>query len=259
MNFLPAIDILDGNVVRLAQGDYERVTVYNDDPAYQAQLFEEAGSQWLHVVDLNGAKTGVPTNTDAIRAILERTSLKVEVGGGIRSLEAIEAMANLGVSRIVLGTALVEDEALCRKALEIYGDMLVCGIDGRHGSVAVHGWLDTSDETPKGLARRMGEAGFSHLVFTDITRDGMKSGIDPAAYLAIAAAFGHSVIASGGVGTLADLAKLACAGDAIEGVIVGRALYEKTLSVEEGCAFCAGTLTYQVMDSMTAPISLDQL
>lgn len=140
MDFLPAIDILDGKAVRLAQGDYDQVTVYNDDPVLQAQLFEEAGAEWLHVVDLNGAAEGCPQNTAVIRDILDKTGLKVEVGGGIRTLEAIDELASCGVARIVLGTALVKDEALARRALATYGEMLVCGIDARHGTVAVEGW-----------------------------------------------------------------------------------------------------------------------
>ena len=259
MDFLPAIDILDGKVVRLRQGDYNQVTVYNDDPAAQAQLFEEAGATWLHVVDLDGARSGIAANTDALRAILLKTGLQVEIGGGIRTREALETYADLGVARIVLGTTLVKDEAFVADALKTYGDMLVCGIDARHGVVAVEGWKDATEVTAKDLARRMGALGFEHLVFTDIARDGMGSGIDPSAYLAMAGAFGHPVIASGGVDSIGDLAKLACAGDAIEGVIVGRAIYDEKLSVEEGVAFCAGTLKREIMPDVTAPISLDNL
>lgn len=145
MYLLPAIDLLDGRAVRLAKGDYHAVTVYNDDPAYQAQLFEEAGATWLHVVDLDGAKSGNPDNLEVVRAILARTSLKVEVGGGVRSLEAADRLLDAGATRVILGTALVRDPDFAQAAMEKFGpDALVAGIDAKAGEAAVAGWTEGS-------------------------------------------------------------------------------------------------------------------
>lgn len=243
MYLLPAIDILDGRAVRLAKGDYDAVTVYNDDPGLQAQLFEEAGAEWIHVVDLDGAKSGHPENIAVVERILKLTSLKVEVGGGVRSLETVERLADAGVARVVLGTALVRDPDFAQAAVERFGAPLLCaGIDAKAGEAAVAGWRESSGVGAHDLARVMARLGYEHLVFTDIARDGMQTGIDPAAYEAMARAFGHPVIASGGVATAADVEALAALGDAIEGVIAGRALYEGTLTVADGVAACAGTL-----------------
>ena len=236
MYLLPAIDILGGRAVRLAKGDYDAVTVYNEDPGLQAQLFEEAGAEWLHVVDLDGAKSGRPENLAAVERILRLTSLKVEVGGGVRSLETIDRLADAG-------TALVRDPDLAQAAVERFGASLLCaGIDAKGGEAAVAGWREGSGVDAHDLARAMAKRGFEHLVFTDIARDGMQTGVDPAAYAAMAQAFGHPVIASGGVATVADVEALAALGGAVEGVIAGRAIYEGTLTVEAGVAACAGTL-----------------
>ena len=235
----PAIDILGGKAVRLAKGDYAQVTVYNDDPVAQARLFEEAGAEWLHVVDLDGAKSGRADNIEVIERIMAQTSLKVEVGGGVRSIEAVERLLDAGVTRAVLGTALVRDPAFAREAVERFGgDALVAGIDARDGEVAVSGWIEGSGVDAAELARAMAQAGFVHLVYTDIARDGMQTGLDPAAYARMAEAFGHPVIASGGVACVADIRALAPVAASIEGVITGRAIYEGTLTVEDGVAAC---------------------
>lgn len=235
---LPAIDILQGKAVRLAKGDYNAVTVYHDDPVAQAQIFADAGARWIHVVDLDGARSGVPENIALIEAIIRETDLQVEVGGGVRSLEVIRRLANAGVSRVVLGTALVTDQAFARDALDEFGDLLCAGIDARGGEVAVAGWCEGSGIAAQELARTMGSWGFKHLVYTDIARDGMQTGIDPAAYVAMAQAFGNPVTASGGVASLADIEALAQVADSIEGVIAGRAVYEKTLDVAQAIAVC---------------------
>lgn len=235
---LPAIDILQGKAVRLAKGDYNAVTVYHDDPVAQAQIFADAGARWIHVVDLDGARSGVPENIALIEAIVRETDLQVEVGGGVRSLEVIRRLANAGVSRVVLGTALVTDQAFARDALDEFGDLLCAGIDARGGEVAVAGWCEGSGIAAQELARTMGSWGFKHLVYTDIARDGMQTGIDPAAYVAMAQAFGNPVTASGGVASLADIEALAQVADSIEGVIAGRAVYEKTLDVAQAIAVC---------------------
>ncbi len=238
MYLLPAIDILDGKAVRLAKGDYNRVTVYNNDPADQAQRFEDQGATWLHLVDLNGAKSGKPENIAIIERILRKTFLKVEVGGGIRSLETLDRLADAGVTRVVLGTSLVAQPEFAQEAVERYGHMLAAGIDAKGGEVAVSGWREGSGVAAEELARHVAEVGFRHLIYTDIARDGMQTGLEVAAYERMAAAFGYPVIASGGVASVADIERLAPVADSIEGVIAGRAVYEGTLSVEEGVRAC---------------------
>lgn len=248
MYLLPAIDILGGKAVRLAKGDYNLVTVYNDDPVAQACLFEEQGASWIHVVDLDGARTGSPFNIAVVERIVRETSLSVEIGGGIRSLETLKRLADVGAARMVLGTVLVNDPELARAAVEaVGGDRLTAGIDAKGGEVAVSGWIEGSGVAATDLARVMGEAGFRHVVYTDIARDGMQTGIDPAAYVAMAQAFGHPVIASGGVASVADIERLAPVAESIEGVITGRAVYEGTLSAADGVAACKAASEGRVM------------
>lgn len=235
---LPAIDILGGKAVRLAKGDYDRVTVYHDDPAAQAQLFEEQGAAWLHVVDLDGARSGVPENIAIIERILKKTLLKVEVGGGVRSLDTIARLADAGVSRVVLGTSLVADPAFAEAAIAQYGRLLCAGIDAKGGEVAVAGWREGAGVAAEELARDVSALGFRHLVYTDIARDGMQTGVEAAAYVRMAEAFGRPVIASGGVAGVDDLVRLGEVAGSIEGVIAGRAVYEGALSVEEGVRAC---------------------
>ena len=240
MYLLPAIDILEGRAVRLAKGDYSQVTVYNDDPVDQARKFEAQGATWIHVVDLDGARTGVPENIAIVERIVRETSLSVEIGGGIRTLKTLERLADIGATRMVLGTALVNDPDLARAAVErVGGDRLTAGIDAKGGEVAVSGWIEGSGVAACDLAREMGKAGFKHIVYTDIARDGMQTGLDVQAYVQMAEAFGHPVIASGGVASVSDIERLAPVASSIEGVITGRAVYEGTLTVEEGVAACA--------------------
>lgn len=242
MYLLPAIDILEGRAVRLAKGNYSQVTVYNDDPVDQARKFEAQGATWIHVVDLDGARTGVPENIAIVERIVQETSLSVEIGGGIRTLKTLERLADIGAARMVLGTALVNDPELARAAVErVGGDRLTAGIDAKGGEVAVSGWIEGSGIAACDLAREMGKAGFKHIVYTDIARDGMQTGLDVQAYVQMAEAFGHPVIASGGVASVADIERLAPVAASIEGVITGRAVYEGTLTVEEGVAACAAT------------------
>jgi len=238
MYLLPAIDILEGKAVRLGQGDYDRVTVYNDDPVEQAKIFQDAGATWLHMVDLDGAKSGNADNIAVVEAIMAATNLKVEVGGGIRSLATIERLVNAGAARCVLGTALVRDREFAQAAVEQYGDLLAAGIDAKSGEVAVQGWLEGSGVDAHELARQMSALGYRHLVYTDIARDGMQTGIDEQAYVRMAQAFGHPVIASGGVAGLDDIVRLGEVADSIEGIIAGRAVYEGALIVEEAIAAC---------------------
>lgn len=238
MHLLPAIDILGGKAVRLAKGDYDAVTVYNDDPVAQARTFQVAGAEWLHVVDLDGARTGKQENLAIIERIVRDTDLKVEVGGGVRNIDAVRGLAQAGVHRIVLGTALVRDPDFAKAAVEEYGDLLAAGIDARDGEVAVSGWEKGGGISADDLARQMAALGYRHMVYTDISRDGMQTGIDPAAYEHMAAVFGHPVVASGGVAGLADIEHLAPVAASIEGVIAGRAVYEGALDVAEGVAAC---------------------
>ena len=238
MDLLPAIDILDGRAVRLAKGDYAKVTVYNEDPVAQAQAFEEAGATWIHVVDLNGAKSGVPENIAIIEAIMRKTLLKVENGGGIRSMETIQRLYDAGVSRVVLGTSLVTNKEFAAEAVSRFGGMLTAGIDARGGEVAIEGWREGAGVPAEELVREMADLGFQHLVYTDIARDGMQTGIDEQAYVRMAEVFRNPVIASGGVTNMDDLRRLGAVAGSIEGVITGRAVYERTLDVPEALAYC---------------------
>lgn len=239
MELLPAIDILEGKAVRLAKGDYNAVTIYNENPVDQAKKFEAQGARWIHVVDLDGARSGVPANIEVIERIIAETSLHVEVGGGVRSLETIERLAQAGVSRVVLGTSLVSNLDFAKQALEHYGDLLVAGIDAKNGEVAVEGWREGGGVPADELIEAMGKLGFVHLVYTDISRDGMQTGLDAGRYVEVAHLFGNPVIASGGVANLDDIERLADVAQSIEGVIAGRAVYEKTLDVVEALRVCA--------------------
>lgn len=240
MNLLPAIDILGGKAVRLAQGDYQRVTVYNDDPVAQARIFADEGATWLHVVDLDGARDGVPGNAEVITRIIAETGLKVEVGGGVRTLDTLGRYVEAGATRVVMGTALIKSPQTVEQAVARYGSVVTAGIDARDGYVAVEGWVDSSRIAATELVARLGQMGIAYLVYTDISRDGMQTGIDAAAYARIAQASGVGVIASGGISTLDDLRALsAAAADVqgpgyLEGAITGRAIYEGSFSVAQG-------------------------
>jgi len=236
MNVLPAIDLLDGQVVRLAQGDYNRVTVYNEDPVAQAQEFFDSGTTWLHVVDLNAARTGKPSNTEVIAAIAAQVpGLKMQVGGGMRSLDVIDTMLKAGVTRVVVGSKLVHDPAFAREAVATFGaDALVAGIDARDGMVAVDGWTTMSTIPAPELVSELAAMGLKHLVYTDISRDGMLSGIQPELYAAVAAAAGFPVIVSGGVTNLGCIRQAKELGSkVVEGVIIGRAYYEGEIKIKD--------------------------
>jgi len=234
MELFPAIDILNNQVVRLKQGKYDAVTVYHDNPLAQAQTFASEGATWVHIVDLEGARSGVPTQLNTIAAIVKDTGLKVEVGGGVRSLQTIEQLAEAGASRIVLGTALARDPELSTEAARIYGDLLCAGVDARGGEVAVEGWQEGSGQSAEQLVLSLKNKGYRHLVYTDINRDGMQTGIDAEAYQRIAASAGFAVTASGGISTLEDIHALAQLGsEVIEAIIVGRAIYEQSFTVAQ--------------------------
>lgn len=227
MILYPAIDLKDGACVRLLRGDMAQATVYADDPAAQARAFAEAGCQWLHVVDLDGAFAGRPVNRAAIEAIVAAVEVPVQLGGGIRDLATLEAWLAAGISRVVLGTAAVRDPAFVETACAAHPGRVAVGIDARDGRAAVDGWAETSDVPALDLARRAAQVGAAAIVYTDIARDGALEGPNLAATRTIAQAVEVPVIASGGVAGLSDLAALkALEDDGVAGVIVGRAFYD---------------------------------
>lgn len=223
MILFPAIDIKDGSCVRLYQGDYAQVTTYDRDPVRVAARWQEAGASWLHVVDLDGAAQGHPVNTELVRRMRETTSLHIEVGGGMRSLEHIEQVLALGVERVILGTVALKDRALLETALARWGERIAVGLDARNGYVAISGWHETSQVRATDLARELAELGVRRFIYTDIARDGALSGPNLLALGEMQRASNSALIASGGVSSLEDLRELAKLG--VEGAIVGKAIY----------------------------------
>jgi len=224
---IPAIDLLGGEAVRLSQGRYEESTVYDTDPARVASRFVSAGIRRLHVVDLEGAKHGRPVQGDAIKRILDVVGdLPVQLGGGLRTLEGVDAALGWGLDRVILGTAALRDPELVKRAAGKYPGRIVVGIDAREGRVAIEGWLEASETTAIDLARRFEDAGVAAIVYTDIARDGMLTGPNIEATVALAESIGIPVIVSGGVATNDDVVQAAGFVDkGICGVIVGRAIY----------------------------------
>jgi phosphoribosylformimino-5-aminoimidazole carboxamide ribotide isomerase len=234
MHLFPAIDLREGRCVRLYQGDYARETVYGDDPVAQARTFEAAGTPWLHVVDLDAARTGVAHNLQVIAAIAEAVQVPIQVGGGVRSAEAADALFDVGVARVVLGTAALEDEALVRTLAARH--RVTVGLDVRGREVAVRGWEQGSCQDLLDVAARFEGVGVEALIVTQIARDGTLEGPDLEGLADVLAASPLPLIASGGVGTLADLralAELEVEGRRLEGAIVGRALYEGAFSLAD--------------------------
>jgi phosphoribosylformimino-5-aminoimidazole carboxamide ribotide isomerase len=236
----PAIDLKGGQVVRLAEGDMDRATVYGDDPAAQALLFAEAGAQHLHVVDLDGAFAGVSVNPSAVEAIVAAFPGHVQLGGGIRTRASIERWFDLGVSRVVIGTAALENPDLVREAARDFPGGIVVAVDARDGMVATKGWADVSDVSIADMGRQFEDAGVAALLFTDVGRDGMLKGCNIDATVDLARAVDIPVIASGGVAGISDIRILAIhARDGIEGVITGRALYDGRLDLATALAVAA--------------------
>jgi phosphoribosylformimino-5-aminoimidazole carboxamide ribotide isomerase len=231
MILYPAIDLKDGQCVRLLRGDMERATVFGDDPAAQARAFAAAGCRWLHIVDLNGAFAGRPVNGPAVEAILRAVPVPVQLGGGIRDVATVENWLARGVSRVILGTAAVRDPGLVRAAARAHPGGVAVGIDARGDRVAVSGWAEGTEIGVLDLARRFEDAGVAAIVYTDIERDGTMQGPNVAATAALARAVTIPVIASGGVASLADLRALKQGGGPLDGVISGRALYEGRLDL----------------------------
>lgn len=236
MIIYPAIDLKDGKVVRLLQGKMEDATVYSQYPEAVAAEFAAKGSKTLHVVDLNGAFEGRPVNDQAIRAIVSNVALQVQVGGGIRTIARIDELLELGVARVILGTVAVRDPKLVEEAVKRYGDHIIVGIDARAGKVAVQGWAESTDIQAEELGRSMCSVGVERVIFTDIARDGMLGGPNIASTVTMAQETGLKIIASGGISQLDDLIALkreAAKGAAIEGAIVGKALYSGAFTLEQ--------------------------
>ncbi|MDF0490852.1 1-(5-phosphoribosyl)-5-[(5-phosphoribosylamino)methylideneamino]imidazole-4-carboxamide isomerase [Sphingomonas sp. H39-1-10] len=237
----PAIDLKGGQVVRLAEGDMARATVYGDDPAAQAMLFADAGAEHLHVVDLDGAFAGASVNGEAVRSIVARFPGRVQLGGGIRTRAAIEGWFDLGVARVVIGTAALENPDLVRDAARDFPGAIVVAVDARDGFVATKGWADVSTVTVTDMARRFEDAGVAALLFTDVGRDGLLKGCNVEATVDLARAVRIPVIASGGVAGIDEIHVLARhARDGVEGVITGRALYDGRLDLAEALAVARG-------------------
>src|SRR6185312_13760748 len=236
MILFPAIDLKDGRCVRLRQGDMARATVFNDDAAAQARAFEAAGFEWLHVVDLNGAFAGHSANAPAIRAILAAITIPVQLGGGIRDLRGIESWLAGGIKRVILGPAAVRNPDLVREAARAFPGQIAVGVDARDGLVAMEGWAQTSTLSVLELAQQFEDAGVAAIIFTDIARDGMLEGVNVTATAALARAVAIPVIASGGLGGTNDLRLLMASGAPIQGVIIGRALYDGRIDAAEALA-----------------------
>ena len=240
MILYPAIDLKDGHCVRLYKGRMDRATVFSDDPAAQARAFADAGCEWLHLVDLNGAFAGKPVNGAAVEAILAATGVPVQLGGGIRDMATIEAWLSRGVARVILGTIAVESPDLTRDAARTFPGRVAVGIDARGGRVATRGWARDSGVTVTDLARSFEDAGVAAVIYTDINRDGAMSGPNIAATAALANAVSIPVIASGGVSSLDDLRGLKACGARLDGVISGRALYDGAIGLGQALAVLRG-------------------
>jgi len=237
MILFPAIDLKDGRCVRLKRGEMESATVFNDDPAAQALAFERAGFQWLHCVDLDGAFAGKPANAGAIRAIRAATSLPIQLGGGIREMATIEGWLAAGITRVILGTVALKDPALVKEAARAFPGRVVVGADAKGGRIATEGWAEVSDLCPAHLGRKFEDAGVAAILFTDVDSDGMLGGVNVAATAALAKAVRIPVIASGGVGGIADIKALMAANEPnIEGVVIGRAFYDGRIEPAQALA-----------------------
>lgn len=237
MILFPAIDLKNGHCVRLEQGDMARATVFNLDPAAQAQSFAAQGFQYLHVVDLDGAFAGKPMNAQAVEAMLKVVKMPVQLGGGIRDLKTIEAWLSKGIARVIIGTAAVRDPALVKEAAKAFPGRVAVGLDARDGKVAVEGWAESSQVTALDIAQRFEDAGVAAIIFTDIARDGLLKGINWDATIALAEAISIPVIASGGLASIEDVKTLLSPrAKKLEGAIAGRALYDGRLDPTEALA-----------------------
>ena len=231
MILYPAIDLKDGNAVRLFKGDMDQTTVFNEDPAAQAMEFVNAGCEWLHLVDLNGAFAGEPVNAAPVEEILKRTRVPAQLGGGIRDMATIERWLDKGLARVILGTVAVENPDLVREAARAFPGQVAVGIDARNGRVATKGWAEETDVMVTDLARSFEDAGVAAIIYTDINRDGAMQGPNVEATADLANAVSIPVIASGGVSSLDDLTALKNCGAPLNGAISGRALYDGAIDL----------------------------
>jgi len=240
MILYPAIDLKDGQAVRLVRGEMDQATVFNDNPAAQAQSFVAAGCEWLHLVDLNGAFAGTPVNAAPVEAILAACDVPAQLGGGIRDMATIAAWIEKGLARVILGTVAVENPTLVRDAAREFPGHIAVGIDARGGMVATKGWATETDVQATDLAKSFEDAGVSAIIYTDINRDGAMQGPNIDATAALARAVTIPVIASGGVSSLDDLIALRDCGVALDGAISGRALYDGAIDLGEALALLNG-------------------
>ncbi len=233
MILYPAIDLKDGNAVRLLRGEMDKATVFNEDPAAQARAFVEAGCEWLHLVDLNGAFAGEPVNAAPVEAILKACDVPAQLGGGIRDMATIETWIEKGLARVILGTVAVENPDLVREAAKAFPGKVAVGIDARNGMVATKGWAEETDVQVTDLAHSFEDAGVAAIIYTDINRDGAMQGPNIEATAALAQTVSIPVIASGGVSSLDDLIALRDCGVELNGAISGRALYDGAIDLKE--------------------------
>lgn len=231
MNIFPAIDLFDGKAVRLLKGDYQKMTVYSENPLEVAKDFENSGAEFLHIVDLEGAKTGDTPNIGTIEKIVKNTSLFTEIGGGIRTLETVEKYINIGVKRVILGTAAVNDEKFLISAVKKYGEKIAVGIDIKDGFVAIKGWTDLSKFTPFEFCEKMQNIGVKTVICTDVSKDGAMQGTNVGLYKEMSEKFNINIIASGGVSSIDDIKRLKNL--EIYGAIIGKAYYTKAISLAE--------------------------
>jgi phosphoribosylformimino-5-aminoimidazole carboxamide ribotide isomerase len=238
MIIFPAIDIRNGKCVRLTKGDFNQETIFADQPEVMAKQWADKGAEFLHVVDLDGALAGKTMNATAIEAILQTVNIPIQLGGGIRTLENIEMLLEMGIARVILGSIAVRSPELVKAACAKFGSKIVVGIDAKAGIVAVDGWGVSGNVEADKLAVEMAQVGVERIIYTDISRDGTLSGVNVEATARLAKASGLKVIASGGVSSMADIRQVKAAGkDGVEGVIVGKAIYTNSLVLEDALAF----------------------
>jgi phosphoribosylformimino-5-aminoimidazole carboxamide ribotide isomerase len=239
MILYPAIDLKDGKCVRLLRGEMDKATVFSDSPANQAEVFEKAGFEWLHIVDLNGAFEGKPVNEAAVKSILSRISIPAQLGGGIRSMAMIDTWLSAGISRVILGTAALRNPQLVKEACRQFPGQIAVGIDAKAGKVAVSGWAEVSDMQAVDLAKRFEDVGVAAIIYTDIARDGAMEGPNVEETARLAEQITTPVIASGGISNVGDLVRLKEHQDiGIEGAIIGRALYDGAIKPQEALKLC---------------------
>ena len=231
MLIFPAIDLYEGKAVRLYKGDYARMTVYSDDPAQVAEDFRRSGAEWIHMVDLEGAKTGETPNLATVSRVVQSSGLKVEIGGGIRSMETIARYLDAGVSRVILGTAAVTDETFVRRAVAAYGDKIAVGVDIKDGFVAIRGWTERSEWDGFAFCQKMQDLGVGTVISTDISRDGAMQGANHALYERLSRELDMDIVASGGVSSVEDIRRLRQLG--VYGAIIGKAYYTGAVDLKE--------------------------